>query len=52
MRVITSRPSKAIPGDFIAAAQEQGIQAAGVDDGHGEAGFDEREPAHAERETF
>ena len=52
VHAITSRPSKAIPGDFIAAAQEQGIQTAGVDDGHNEGEFVEREPAHVERETF
>jgi hypothetical protein len=29
VRAITTRPSKAIPGDFIAAAQEQGLQTSG-----------------------
>jgi hypothetical protein len=29
---ITSRPSKAIPGDFIAAVQEAGIETSGTDD--------------------
>ncbi len=53
VRAITSRPSRAIPGDFIAAAQERGIQAAGVDDRHDASELvAEREPAHAEPETF
>jgi beta-galactosidase/beta-glucuronidase len=52
VRAITSRPSKAIPGDFISAVQEQGIQTAGVDDAPEDKVFAEPEPAHAERETF
>jgi len=70
IRAITSRPSKAIPGDFIAAVQEHGIQTAGVDEspreaahnGPDEGGFTpgsdvdsspaDRQPAHAERETY
>jgi beta-galactosidase/beta-glucuronidase len=54
VRAITSRPSKAIPGDFIAVVQEKGIQTAGVDhdDDDRYVAPAEREPARAERETF
>jgi hypothetical protein len=61
VRAITSRPSKAIPGDFIAAVQEAGIDLTGVetDDGHGFVEVEaeslrsgRREPIAVERETL
>ena len=61
VRAITSRPSRAIPGDFIAAAQEQAVHAAGVDDGQKEGEFvpgpgadtiPEPEASRADRETY
>jgi beta-galactosidase/beta-glucuronidase len=61
VRAITSRPSNAIPGDFIAAAQAQGMAASGTEDepeneysggGNGEFPKTQRTSASTERETF
>jgi hypothetical protein len=60
---ITTRPSKAIPGDFIAAVQQAGIETSGTDelDADDDVRFadrelrtvtDDRQPVAVERETF
>jgi hypothetical protein len=63
VKAITTRPSRAIPGDFIEAAQEQGYTTAGVEEnGHVADGLVPPaehaalepvvQPVRAERETF